>query len=130
MFEKNIAPEYRVYIRDLPKEQVLAALYNRASPQGMGILMYKPDIMDAEKAFFVINFRGDDAFYSARGMSFKSDLRNEFYFDYLFGRALKVDISGDVFSSKMYDEYNGDKAAEQVIEKLRESVFSDLRVKV
>ena len=129
MFEKNIAPEYRVHIRDLPKEQVLAALYNRASPQGMGILMYKSDVMTARRAFSLINFRGDDSCFMP-GENPRNELRNEFYFDYLFGRALKVDISGDVFSSKIYDEYNGDKAAEQVIEKLRESAPSDSRVKV
>ena len=100
MFEKNIAPEYRVHIRDLPKEQVLAALYNRASPQGMGILMYKSDVMTARRAFSLINFRGDDSCFMP-GENPRNELRNEFYFDYLFGRALKVDISGDVFSSKI-----------------------------
>ena len=124
MFEKNIAPEYRVYIEGYPKEQVLAALYNRASPQGMGILMYKPDVMDAGKAFFVINFRGDDVCYNAEENP-RSELRNEFYFDYLFGRAMKVDISGDCFSSKQYNEYNGVGAAEKAIEELK-----SVRVKV
>jgi len=117
MFKANIVPGYRVDIDGLPKEKILAALYNRANPQGMGILMYSPDVMDAGRAFIVINFRGDDACYNA-GEDPKNELRNEFYFDYLFGRAMKVDISGDCFSSKQYNECNGVDAAEKAIEGL------------
>ncbi|MFA5743121.1 MAG: hypothetical protein WCX77_03870 [Candidatus Paceibacterota bacterium] len=125
MSKKNIDTEYSICIKGLPKNEVLAALYNRASPKGMGILMYSPEVMTAEKAFFVICFRGDDGcFWSRKNPC--DDFRNELYFDYLFGRALKVDLSGNDFCPKIYNEYNGLEAAEQTIEELRsrKPVFS------
>lgn len=43
------------------------------------------------------------------------------YFDYLEGRVMKVDLSGDSFETYLYDRDNGEGAAFTVIRALRES---------
>lgn len=88
-------------ISDLDKAEVLAALYNRAQPQGMGMLHYDPIPMDAKEAQEILD-------------------SGSHYFDYLKGRVMKVNLGADTFSSRLYNRDNGAGAAEQVILKLRE----------
>ena len=93
----------------LTKAEVLCALYNRAKCQGMGILHYdaKPlSVHDAEKL-----------------------LETTTYFDYLYGRILKVDLIDDnAFDEFLYDRDNGKGAAQTAldnykIEKIRKSYY-------
>lgn len=95
-----------VDISGLDKAALLAALYNRARPLGMGFLHYTPEDMTLEQAQETLKV-GDD--HGHQGM----------YFDYLHGRVMKVDISGDVLHTWGYNRDNGDGAAEQVITTLR-----------
>ena len=76
----------------LDKARVFASLYNRARPQGLGFLHFTPQDMTIEEA------------------------RREFgecngYYDYVHGRVMKVDLSGDSFDPWLYDRDNGDGAA-------------------
>ena len=87
-------------IEGLDKAEVLHALYHRSHVQGLGILQAIP-------AYTVEDARRD---YEA------SDCK---YFDYLYGRVLKVDLSKDSFDSWLYDRDNGIHAAEEAINKLR-----------
>ena len=95
-----------VDIKGLDKAEVLLALYNASHCQGLGFLQA------------VDNYTIEDA---------KRDLKEhiEFfdgYFDYLHGRVLKVDLSGDSFDSWGYNGDCGEGAAERVIERLRAKV--------
>lgn len=92
--------ENKIDIRNLVKADVLAVLYNSSKPQGMGFLNYDPTPMTREQAQELI-----DSGHTS--------------FDYLEGRVMKVDISGDEFSSWAYDRDNGEGAAEQAISTLR-----------
>jgi len=89
-----------ISIKGLDKAEVLAALYNRARPQGMGFLQWTPQDMSIEEA--------------------KETLQYGPYFDYVQGRVMKVDLSKDEFDSSLYDRDNGLGAAEMVIARLRE----------
>ncbi len=92
----------KVSIAGLKKACVLAALYNRARPQGMGFMHYVPEPMyigEAEKI---------------------TDMK-VFKFDYLRGRVMKVDISGDEFDPWGFDRDNGEGAAQATIDILRET---------
>jgi len=89
----------KISIAGLDKAEVLAALYNAARPQGLGFLHYDPAPMTREEA--------------------EALLRQTAYFDYVRGRVLKVDLSGDEFDSSLYDRDNGQDAAERVIAALR-----------
>ena len=89
-------------IQGLDKAAVLAALYNRARPQGMGFLHYDPKPMTVEEAQKII-WGGDG------------------YFDYLKGRVMKVDLSDNEVDTQSYNRDNGPQAAEEVIVALAKS---------
>jgi len=88
-----------INIKGLDKSAVLAALYNNAKPQGMGILHYDPRPMTYEQAQVIL----------ASGQT---------NFDYLKGRVMKVDLSKDEFNPRLYDRDNGDGAALRALESI------------
>lgn len=94
-------------ITGLDKATVLAALYNRSRPQGMGFLHFDPEPMTRDEAQAVI----------ASGGTHLSD--RSLYFDYLKGRVMKVDLSKDEFDPWLYDRDNGNGAAYEVVSELR-----------
>jgi len=100
-----------VSIKDLDKSAILAALYNAAVPMGMGYLHYQPNDMTIEQAKAIIN-KGDD---KTRMFGLPASLT----FDYVMGRPLKIDITGDELDTSLYDRDQGDGKGEQVINQLR-----------
>ena len=82
-------------ISKFDKAAVLAALYNRARPQGLGILHYKSETMTQDDAAAL--------------------LTKQKYFDYVRGRVMKVDLSGEVLRPGLYDRDNGTGAAQQAL---------------
>lgn len=87
-------------ISKLDKAEVLAALYNRARTQGMGVLHYTPVDMPIE---------------TARELT---AMGKHLYFDYVNGRVMKVNLSGDEFNPALYDRDNGEGAAASVLARL------------
>lgn len=85
-------------ITGISKAKILAALYNNSQPLGMGFLHYDPTPMTEQEA---------------------EELLKQFnYFDYLKGRVMKIDLSGDALSTRLYDRDNGEGAAYRAIEAL------------
>lgn len=96
-------------IKGMNKAEVLAALYNASKQQGMGFL----------------HTRG------ARGMTVEEaqaeidDLPNQGWghgqmeWDYLHGRVMKVDITGDELDTWGFDRDNGQGAAERALQHLK-----------
>ncbi|KKM13999.1 hypothetical protein LCGC14_1710600 [marine sediment metagenome] len=91
-------------ISKLDKAEVLAALYNRAQPQGIGYLHYTPEDMTVEEAQMILD---DLKEYGHRP-----------YFDYLKGRVMKVSLYKDDMRTDLYNRDNGEGAAEQALEHL------------
>ena len=91
----------RIDISNLDKAEVLAALYNGASPQGLGFLQYDSEPMGTDVA--------------------QELLSKSTYFDYVRGRVMKVELSGDSFDPWLYDRDNGAGAAAKVIDALNET---------
>ena len=87
------------------KAAVLAALYNAAKPQGLGFLHYDPRPMTIEEARKILSV--------------------ETYFDYLKGRVMKVDLSGDEFDSWGYDRDNGEGMAKNVLMSLQKTSYAN-----
>jgi len=82
-------------ISKLSKAKVLAALYNGSKVQGMGIFQAKAGSMTEEEAEHL--------------------LKEQSYFDYLHGKVMKVDLSGDTLDTWLYNRDNGDGKAESII---------------
>lgn len=78
------------------KAGALSALYHRAKSQGLGMFALSPRYLDAP-----------------------SLLKETQRFDYLHGRVLKVDLSGDEFDPRLYDRDNGVGAAEHAVTSAR-----------
>lgn len=89
-----------INIKGLDKAKVLKALYDASRVQGMGILQAVPD------GYVTVEL-------------YQELLDKCPYFDYMFGRVMKVDLSGDAFDERLYDRDNGPGAAERAIQKLR-----------
>ena len=76
-----------INIKGLDKAKVLKALYDASHVQGMGFLQAVPD--------------GTVTVPHCREL-----LKHGTYFDYLYGRVLKVDLSGDEFDERLYERDN------------------------
>lgn len=83
-------------IGSLDKAQVLAALYNRAQAQGMGLLHYTSVNMTQEEAQSLLD-------------------SGQTYFDYLGGRVMKVSLADNELDTRLYNRDNGIDAAETAI---------------
>lgn len=90
-----------ISLKGLKKAEVLAALYNASKPQGMGFIYYDSTPMKTEEA--------------------ESLLERQTDFDYLKGRVMKVDLSGEELDPRGYDCDNGDGAAAAAIRSLQET---------
>ena len=82
-----------INIANMNKAEVLAKLFNSSKQQGMGFL--------------------DSSGASEMSLSEAQEVidSGQTYFDYLRGRVMKVDLSGDEFSPALYDRDNGEGAA-------------------
>lgn len=103
-------------IKGIDKAELLAALYNNSRPMGMGFLQARDGKMTVEQAREEIE-GGDD---SSRMFGKDRCGNRHLYFDYLRGRPLKSDLSGDTFHPWGYDRDNGgDGTAARIIANLR-----------
>lgn len=88
-------------IDTLDKAEVLVVLYNNAKIQGRGFMSHNPDFVmttDAARDILSKNPSG--------------------YFDYLNGKVMKVNLSGPIFDTFLYNRDNGVNAAENAIQRL------------
>jgi hypothetical protein len=77
----------KIKINKNDKAKVLAALYNNSKAQGLGVLHFTSDKMQEYQA--------------------KVLLDRNYYFDYLCGRVMKVDMENEEISLRLYDRDNG-----------------------
>lgn len=85
--------------KGIDKAAILAALYNASQQQGLGFLDRRGSVpMTIEVANEVLNESAPD-----------------YYFDYLFGRVLKIDLSKDWLELRLYDRDNGYGAGEKAL---------------
>jgi hypothetical protein len=95
----------KIDISKADKAAVLAALYNASHPQGMGFMQARTGIMSLEEARQAMDSGDDHAgYFTSHGGPIAG--RSRIYFDYLYGRPLKIDLSSDVLDSRLYDRDN------------------------
>jgi len=89
----------QVDISGIDKKMLLQSLYEYAKPLGMGIYHYTPnDTLPNQEMESIL----------ARG-----------HIDYLHGRAMKINISGNSVNTFSYNRNHGENAAEKIIATLR-----------
>lgn len=99
--------------KGIPQGKVLAALYNRSQPLGMGMLHFDPKAMTEEQANAIL---GDSGRVDDIGLK----VPNVTYFDYLKGRVMKVNLSNpNEFDERLYDRDNGPGAAQRAIDSIK-----------
>lgn len=103
----------KIDIKDIDKAELLAALYNNASPMGMGFLQARTGEMTREDAVKLME-AGDDS-----SRMFPRLGRSNTYFDYVYGRPLKIELGGNELETGLYNRDWGKDAAERIVEGLR-----------
>ena len=86
-----------VSIKGKSKAEVLKALYDHSHIQGMGFLQAVP-------AGYVTVEHCEEL------------LKGTTYFDYMYGKVLKVNLSGDEFDERLYDRDCGKGAAQAAVD--------------
>ena len=89
-----------VDIKGLDKARVLKALYDHSHVQGLGRLQSVP------AGFVTVEICA-------------KLLETHTSFDYLYGRVIKVELSGDEFDERLYDRDCGDGAAQRAVDSVR-----------
>ena len=97
-----------VNIKGLDKAAVLAALHNGTRALGMGAFHDRGRMSVDDARRFIDAGKNDIGHPRTMG---EGALR----FDYVQGRPIKVDISGDDFDPRLYDRDAGEGAAERAI---------------
>src|SRR5271166_3735595 len=87
-------------IKGIDKAELLAGLYNRSKPLGLGFLQATPSDMTAEQARGIIKEQGLD-------------------FDYLNGGVMNVNLARGTLYAGGFDRDNGKGAAQSVVEAIR-----------
>ncbi len=89
-----------VNIKGLDKARVLKALYEHSHVQGSGFLQAVPDgVVTVEHCEMLLG--------------------SQTYFDYLYGRVMKVSLYGDEFDERLYDLDCGEGAAQRAVDSVR-----------
>ncbi len=83
-------------IKGINKAKILAVLYNNSKPLGMGILSATSKHMTEVEAQEILD-------------------GGQTYFDYLNGRIMKIDLSGDELETRLYDRDLGNGACERAV---------------
>jgi len=86
-------------ISNCDKAEILAALYNASRQQGMGLM----------------HSRGREPMTKEQAAEEITNAGVRSYFDYLHGRVMKIDLSGDVMRTFLYDRDNGEGSAAMAI---------------
>lgn len=92
-------------ISKMDKAEVLAKLYNASKAQGMGMLQFVPGDMSVEEAREFLKKGTNDLGFRTVPMRF----------DYLQGRVMKVDLSGEQINEQLYDRDLGEGAAARAL---------------
>lgn len=111
-------------IANLDKAAVLAALFNASRQQGMGFLSLEganPMTVEDAQAEIDQALKRFDDFATQYDKPAGHYHEQAYDYDYLRGRVMKVNISKDEFSERLFDRDNGPGAAARAIDAIRQS---------
>ena len=105
-------------VADIPAAELLAALYNKGRPTGIGFLQAHDGDMTIEQASALLNGDEQEGDYP---VNHDRSEDKPAYFDYLHGRVMKVEINGKTLRPGLYDRDYGAGAAQGVVDAIREA---------
>lgn len=105
-----------INVSDIGSAELLAGLYNAVAPSGMGFLQAKPEDMTIDEASALLNGDEQENDYPINRNRREGEPA---YFDYLYGRCLKVEINGKTLRTGLYDRDYGIGAAQRVVDSIR-----------
>lgn len=87
-----------INISDLPKKELFQALFERASSITRGFDYYNPSqkLSEEEIQYYI-----------------------KYYTEFVTGRKMRIDVSGNTVNTELYNMDNGANTAEKVIQRLR-----------
>lgn len=106
-------PREVIDIRDLDRAELLAALYNATHAVGRGALHDLGRDMTVAEARAAL----DEQRHAQRRLSHLGLIA---YFDFLYGRPIKLDVEQDVVDFYLYDNDAGHGTGKRVVEALRQ----------
>lgn len=113
----------KVDISGVDKGALLAECYNSSSVQGMGVFQAHrgPEVMTHEQGRELVAqaLAGNSADDNTRMFPGLKRPKADLYFDYLFGRPLKIDLTNDEVDPWGYDRDNGDGALQRLVDKVK-----------
>lgn len=89
-----------INIKGLDKALVLKTLWNNSKCQGLSILQLPDDKIDISAFEELIS-------------------ADRTYFDYLWGKVMKIDVANDILDPTLYDRDNGDGAARNALHRAK-----------
>ena len=95
--------DYEVDITGIDKAKLLMELYNNADLQGMGYLI------GITKSRFIMTKEQADELVASGNLDF----------DYLQGRSMKINLSGNIINATLYNRDNGWYPVQETVAKLR-----------
>jgi len=98
----------------IDRAALLAALYDRAQPQGTGFLHFNPAPMTLEEAQQLLDENTQEWP--------RNSGKQVCYFDYLKGRVMKIDVLREELDPRLYDRDNGQGAVQGVVNQLMEKL--------
>lgn len=106
-----------ISIAGLDKAELLAAFFNASRPMGMGVLqaVYGPTVMTREDALRIF----DEGTTDYPHMPNINGPNTNLYFDYVYGRPLKINLKEDTMSTALFDRDNGEGRGQEVINSVR-----------
>ncbi|MDR3647131.1 MAG: hypothetical protein P4L22_06330 [Candidatus Babeliales bacterium] len=121
---KEEKPSSRCSIAGLDKKDVIKVLFDAAQNKFIDITIHMNIVQSAtpsnERRFFDINSMRSDFLFDEE---IQNILNKKGDIDYLKGREMKINVSGDVIYTMCFNRANGYNAAENAIEKLRNSTL-------
>lgn len=103
-------------VSDIAPAELLAALYNRSHVQGMGVLQAQDGDMTVEQAEKLLTGENVESDYPNISERKKG---KSTYFDYLYGKVMKVEINGESLNPNLYDRDLGQGAAQKVVDSFK-----------
>lgn len=108
-----------INIAGIPKNELLAAFHNATTSRGLGMLHDRGPITAEQAQAYIDKVNHPEASGMLEHMA-RVQYKRPLYFDYVLGRPLKLDLSGDELDPRSFDRDTYPGASAEIVKTLRE----------